>query len=257
MSLTSANSFDDLNPFYEPGAPPPTQPILLAQTEVGNVGSPAKLLAQEEVGPQATTPPTLTPRSSKRPKTRVVSPPPTSSSPSSSTPASGSLKRNVLGSEDSDSADDAELASLLSLSDFDESDDEGLIPKPLGEAGRPGRGGYNLEEALGWESKDFKRIKKYVHTLIKAFLDPSQCFKAQDELKLNEVRDMVTKRYPILQEYTASWPAVDMIRLRLKYTAACARRATYTEREVAKSLQREIKTPKSKPKARSKNQRKK
>ncbi|KAJ8073082.1 hypothetical protein PM082_019950 [Marasmius tenuissimus] len=33
------------------------------------------------------------------------------------------------------------------------------IPKPEGEAGRPRRGGYNLEKVLGWSPKHFNRVK--------------------------------------------------------------------------------------------------
>lgn len=34
-----------------------------------------------------------------------------------------------------------------------------LIPKPSGEQGRPGRGGYQLDVALGWRSDEFKKLK--------------------------------------------------------------------------------------------------
>jgi hypothetical protein len=45
-------------------------------------------------------------------------------------------------------------------SDSDRTDDSGdKIPKPDGEAGRPGRGGYNLEVALGWSPKLYKKLK--------------------------------------------------------------------------------------------------
>jgi len=37
------------------------------------------------------------------------------------------------------------------------------IPKPEGEAGRPGRGGYNLEVQLGLEPRSFKTLKVCVH----------------------------------------------------------------------------------------------
>lgn len=33
------------------------------------------------------------------------------------------------------------------------------IPKPEGEAGRPGRGGYNLEKSLNWDADRFKKLK--------------------------------------------------------------------------------------------------
>ena len=55
-------------------------------------------------------------------------------------------------SEGSPSPSESTLTSL--------SEDEGdKIPKPTGEAGRPGRGGYNLEEKLGWGSEGFKQLK--------------------------------------------------------------------------------------------------
>lgn len=33
------------------------------------------------------------------------------------------------------------------------------IPKPPGEAGRPGSGGFNLEETLGWPKEEFNKIQ--------------------------------------------------------------------------------------------------
>jgi hypothetical protein len=40
----------------------------------------------------------------------------------------------------------------------DESDGE-KIPKPSGEPGRPGRGGYNLGEAINWDPATFRKLK--------------------------------------------------------------------------------------------------
>lgn len=40
---------------------------------------------------------------------------------------------------------------------FDNSDAK--IPKPSGEVGRPGRGGYNLQAQLNWSASDFDRVK--------------------------------------------------------------------------------------------------
>jgi hypothetical protein len=34
-----------------------------------------------------------------------------------------------------------------------------MIPKPEGESGRLNRGGYNLQDALGWNSRQFKKVK--------------------------------------------------------------------------------------------------
>jgi hypothetical protein len=36
---------------------------------------------------------------------------------------------------------------------------EDLIAKPRGEAGRPGRGGYNLEVALAWDKTEYGRLR--------------------------------------------------------------------------------------------------
>lgn len=36
--------------------------------------------------------------------------------------------------------------------------DDGLVPKPPGEVGRPSRGGYNLRDALGWDKDEYKLV---------------------------------------------------------------------------------------------------
>jgi hypothetical protein len=54
------------------------------------------------------------------------------------------------------------LSPLSELSDSDKSGDENRdapkIPKPKGEAGRSNSGGYNLQEALGWEEKRYSEF---------------------------------------------------------------------------------------------------
>jgi hypothetical protein len=141
-SLVSTPSFLTIPPFYEPGAPPPTLPILIAQTDVGNIERPGKLLAQEDLG----TGPTRkhTSNSSHRISPKAAS---RRQHFRSSTPK----HRDLTPGAESD-------GETQSDSDSATSDDQ-LIPKPDGEAGRPGRGGYNLEEALGWEHKKYRRIK--------------------------------------------------------------------------------------------------
>lgn len=49
----------------------------------------------------------------------------------------------------------------LSTEDEDEDEEDFIrgIAKPPGEAGRPGRGGYNLESALNWAHEDFEKVK--------------------------------------------------------------------------------------------------
>ena len=49
-------------------------------------------------------------------------------------------------------------SSLLSL-DKEEESDRKRIPKPSGKVGRPGRGGYNWEDQLGWGKDGCKELK--------------------------------------------------------------------------------------------------
>jgi len=140
--LVSTPSLLTIPPFYEPGAPPPTLPILIAQTEVGNIERPDKLLAQEELG----TGPVR--KHSSNSAHRFSPYQPSKYSPSSSTPK----LRDLTPGTDSDDGSESDSSASATSEDH-------LIPKPDGEAGRPGRGGYNLEVALGWEHKKYCRIK--------------------------------------------------------------------------------------------------
>src|ERR1700690_4673123 len=63
------------------------------------------------------------------------------------------------GSELSDSQLDSQSDSQSDCSESDESSGEEKIPKPPGEASRPGRGGYNLEAALGWHPNDYAEVR--------------------------------------------------------------------------------------------------
>ncbi|KIJ04470.1 hypothetical protein PAXINDRAFT_22241 [Paxillus involutus ATCC 200175] len=65
----------------------------------------------------------------------------------------------------------------------------GKIPKPNSEAGRPRRGGYNLEEQLGWGEDDFKTRKRFVNKAIKKHLDVKKCRAVQDCKALEAVQD--------------------------------------------------------------------
>ena len=146
MVLLPSASLAIIPPYFEPGAPPPTLPILIAQTEVGIVNTPCKLLAQEEIGSGPTV------ARSARSNARYTPYP--KSAPRHPLP---SKPHNEDHDEGSDSPSDSELTSI---NDTDsECDDSHLIAKPDGEAGRPGRGGYNLEGALKWEHKKYLKVK--------------------------------------------------------------------------------------------------
>ena len=67
----------------------------------------------------------------------------------------------------SDGEDQEHLSSRSSSLPLDwnfdtDSEDDGLIPKPPGEVGRPSRGGYTLKKELGWPEKDYIRGKVWI-----------------------------------------------------------------------------------------------
>ena len=154
-------SYDDIPPFFEPRTPPPAVPNLLAQTEIGRVHASPRLLAQEELGPGYI-------RASQRSRVRFApyaTPPKEAIRRRPPPPPSSTIQPpRFIGSQmediDSDSPLESDVESEGSGDDTDKDEDEdGLIPSPGGGAGRPGRGGYNLEEALGLPKKDYQKLK--------------------------------------------------------------------------------------------------
>jgi hypothetical protein len=212
-------------PFYEPSAPPLPIPLLLAHTELADPLAPSlidnepltrsgtlrfnKTVALTSHTPKGHTPTSHhpahcnarspTPRghvsTSRYPVPRHVwSPTPkisstVDSSPDSSDPDSGSDDSDAL----SDSSTDSDVK----------------IQKPQGEAGRPGCGGYNLEAALGWNSKEYNKLKvsiycprdqdgtdcvsqARVYRLTDEHLDTTKCFSSQSLIMLQLVSDAVS-----------------------------------------------------------------
>jgi hypothetical protein len=154
-------------PFYdpEPGAPPPFPPMLTDQLELfGKVHRrPTTLIADEVLVPKASViVPTARESSTPAPEFKLAkrslkhldrssSPYPkkvafTRSRSRTSTPL------DSAGSSDSLSDSDSSTPSV-GLSE------DSKIPRPAGEPGRPGRGGYTLQEALDWSPKAFSKFK--------------------------------------------------------------------------------------------------
>ena len=133
--------------FYEPGAPPPPLPLLTAQTDLlGNSPRPSTL-TNAEVLPRSGPP--RVPSHSRRTQVTLSRP---SRSTCDSTPSDSPPASDLSDSSGSDSSE-------LSDSDSSTDSDVAKIPKPPGEAGRPGRGRYTLEEALDWNPKMYKKLK--------------------------------------------------------------------------------------------------
>lgn len=122
-SLVSTPSLLTIPPFYEPGAPPPTLPILIAQTEVGNIERPGKLLAQEDLG-------TGPIRKHTSNSSHRFSPYPKGASRRQQFRFSTPKHRDLTPGAESDGETQSDSDSATS--------DDHLIPKPDGEAGRPG-----------------------------------------------------------------------------------------------------------------------
>jgi hypothetical protein len=182
----------EIPPFCDRVSSPPTPlPLLTAQTDLlYAIASPPSLIAQEPL-PSSTSAPTLgfgnRVRSSRRstphplPFGRTVS----------------STLRFALQPE----------AETRELNHFSES--SSYVPKPVGEVSRPGRGGYNLADKLGWEAEEYEALKvsnysslstklfpsnslqNYVHTLSEDWLDQSLAYSMQAKNKIRAVCDAV------------------------------------------------------------------
>lgn len=127
-------------PFFEPGAPARAMRLLTSETEFLPARS-TTILTQEL--PRAPTRPKV--ESSKGP--RKLIPPRCLSAP---------LSEDDSCSSPSDSDNSDELSHSITS---DSDSDDGLIPKPPGEAGRPKRGGYNLELELSWDPRRYRKLK--------------------------------------------------------------------------------------------------
>jgi hypothetical protein len=141
-------------PFYEPGAPPLPVPLLLAHTELADPLAP-NLIDNEPLTKSGTLRPnkTITPTLHMPKGHTSTSHYPVPRNARSPTPKMSSINHSP------DSSDlDSELDEL-SDSDASSDSDDAKIPKPQGEAGRPGRGGYNLAAALDWNSKQYNKLK--------------------------------------------------------------------------------------------------
>ncbi|EPS96583.1 hypothetical protein FOMPIDRAFT_94859 [Fomitopsis schrenkii] len=92
------------------------------------------------------------------------------------------------------------------------------IAKPNGEVGRPGRGGYRLTEALGWDVTQYEMILAKVVTVAAQHLvsKPHDILSRQPKDEVQKVCDEVVKSYPFLSQYEALWPVRDMLFVHLK-----------------------------------------
>ncbi|KAJ3717009.1 hypothetical protein C8R42DRAFT_724650 [Lentinula raphanica] len=100
------------------------------------------------------------------------------------------------------------------------------IPKPDGEAGRPGRGGYNLQATLKWSVKKWRSVQGFIRSRVLETLDCSLPLSDQPLLRVQAIRDQASTKFPFLNDYENLWVIDDMIRSRLKYEKTALKRKT-------------------------------
>lgn len=181
-------NYYSVSALFEPGAPPPPLPLLAAHTSIGSFSCAPHKLAAHETLPLIMPVPVLSHHPQPTPiHQRLTSPvrrrsatPIASSAPAIEitrlgtpkplTPPAVWFSMPVADDEDSASkaSDTLQLTSLPSGagseadSDMYTNTNGGKIPKPTGEAGRPKRGGYNLQTILKWTIKDYKDFKVHI-----------------------------------------------------------------------------------------------
>ncbi|KAJ3840928.1 hypothetical protein F5878DRAFT_611702 [Lentinula raphanica] len=90
------------------------------------------------------------------------------------------------------------------------------IQKPPGEVGRPGRGGYNLRNVLGWSKREYDDVKDFIRGLVLC-LDCNIPFTKQPLQDINFIRTQAVMQYGFLARYQHHWVVDDFVRCRLKY----------------------------------------
>ncbi|KAJ3928017.1 MAG: hypothetical protein NXY57DRAFT_1041962 [Lentinula lateritia] len=98
------------------------------------------------------------------------------------------------------------------------------LPRPPGEVGRPGRGGYSLFEVLSWPRKKYDKVKKFINNLVEDHLDCDVPMSEQSTANVRKVRQQAVEKYIFLKEYSGLWAVDDFIRNHLKYQKSVLRK---------------------------------
>ncbi|KAI9455841.1 WD40-repeat-containing domain protein [Boletus coccyginus] len=91
-----------------------------------------------------------------------------------------------------------------------------LILKPRGEVSRINRGGYNLQDKLGWPSAEYEEIRSFVVHLAREHLVIRKPWSKQQREQLEVVFAKGKERYPQLSQYDGDWVVADFLRMYLK-----------------------------------------
>ncbi|KDR65527.1 hypothetical protein GALMADRAFT_148634 [Galerina marginata CBS 339.88] len=117
------------------------------------------------------------------------------------------------------------------LSDLTDSDEEAKqstskkIPKPAGEPGRPGSGGYSIDDALAsWGKEEVLKVNKLVKKFADLKLDKTKSYSKQSGRKVNDICEDVARHHDIIRKYDDFWPIRGMLKMYLKTTSEVHRR---------------------------------
>ncbi|KAI6021157.1 hypothetical protein EDC04DRAFT_2901414 [Pisolithus marmoratus] len=129
------------------------------------------------------------------------------------------VEKSVTILEDKGETSNSPSSSESSLSSWDDDEESHTkkIPKPNGEVGQLGQGGYNLKDQLGWGEDGFKKLKRFIKKAVKKHLDPMRCRSLQDRKALETVSKMAIAEFPDLDDFNKCWPVQDLVQLQLKY----------------------------------------
>ncbi|PPQ82854.1 hypothetical protein CVT26_008104 [Gymnopilus dilepis] len=131
----------------------------------------------------------------------------------------GQAAGNIFEGQDAGESEDSETSD----SGRDDAKTEAVmrkhtkIPKPCGEPGRPGSGGYNIESVLiGWTAELILEVKNYVKNNTGIMLDETKRYGKQ--------KPPAKQRFPIIDKYENHWPIRDMLKLHLKAASRAYRK---------------------------------
>ncbi|KDR77444.1 hypothetical protein GALMADRAFT_138555 [Galerina marginata CBS 339.88] len=99
------------------------------------------------------------------------------------------------------------------------------ITKPSGEPGRPGSGGYSIDDALAsWGKEEVLKVNKLVKKLADLKLDKTKSYSKQNSKKVNDICQEVSRHHDIIEKYEDFWPIRGMLKMHLKTTSEAHRR---------------------------------
>ncbi|KIJ20552.1 hypothetical protein PAXINDRAFT_6352 [Paxillus involutus ATCC 200175] len=86
-----------------------------------------------------------------------------------------------------------------------------LIKKPKGAAGRSPLNGYNIQEAMELDKREYNAFTAIAHHLSHRYLDPTKTMCDQDQFTVAMVLSFAQKRFSTLADYANNWLMRDLI----------------------------------------------